>query len=159
MRDHVLATCGVALQLAPDKQPAVILLDITMPRMNGSEVSRRPRRFHHEHIPIIVMSAQDRWRAAGSLLPVNDRLPKPFEIATLYAKVARWARLVSGLESSAAGGPPRYRDGGTTRTSARRWGRGAASSNGLVLQSMGRSLPPPLLQNRACGLSPHTAPQ
>jgi len=25
-------------------------------------------------------------------MPVNDRLPKPFAIAALYATVARWAR-------------------------------------------------------------------
>jgi hypothetical protein len=38
------------------------------------------------------MSAQDRLRATGPLMVVNDRLPKPFEIQTLYDKVARWAR-------------------------------------------------------------------
>ena len=89
----VLAAVGAAaLQIAHDAQPAVILLDINMPGMDGVEVSRR---LHDdpatERIPIIVMSAQDRLRATGPLMPVNDRLPKPFEIQTLYDKVARWA--------------------------------------------------------------------
>ncbi len=91
---QVLATVGAAaVPLARDLQPAVILLDINMPGMDGIEVSRRLRADPATaHIPIIVMSTQDRLRATGPLLPVNDRLPKPFEIVTLYATVARWAQ-------------------------------------------------------------------
>ena len=91
---QVLATFGGdALPLARDHQPAVILLDINMPGMDGMEVSRRLRDDPATAaIPIIVMSAQDRLRATGPLMPVDDRLPKPFELAVLYQKVARWAR-------------------------------------------------------------------
>ena len=91
---HVFATVGAAaLQLAHDLQPAVILLDINMPGMDGIEISQRLRDDPAtERIPIIVMSAQDRLWATGPLMAVNDRLPKPFEIQTLYDKVARWAQ-------------------------------------------------------------------
>ena len=92
---QVRAAVGAdALSLARILQPAVILLDINMPGMDGIEVSRRLRdNPATAPIPIIVMSAQDRLRTTGPLLPVNDRLPKPFDLAALYATVARWARV------------------------------------------------------------------
>ncbi len=91
---QVLATVGSdALPLARDMQPDLILRDINMPGMDGIEVSRRLRDDPATAaIPIIVMSAQDRLRATGPLMPVDDRLPKPFELSVLYQKVARWAR-------------------------------------------------------------------
>ena len=82
---------GEALQRARDTRPDVILLDITMPVMDGVEVSRRLRDDPETaDIPIVVMSAQDRIRATSALMQVNDRLPKPFELDQLYATVARW---------------------------------------------------------------------
>ncbi len=89
----VLASVGAdSLLVAHDVHPDVILLDINMPGMDGVEVSQRLREDPvTADIPIIVMSAQDRLRATGPLMPVNDRLPKPFELARLYEMVARWA--------------------------------------------------------------------
>lgn len=86
------AVDGEALQLARDARPDVILLDLMMPQMDGLEVSRRLRADPETAlIPIIAMSAQDRLRAAGDLLPVDDRLPKPFELDHLYTTVMQWA--------------------------------------------------------------------
>ncbi len=88
----VLAAVGAeALGVAHETQPAVILLDINMPGIDGVEVSQRLRDDPvTAGIPIVVMSAQDRLRATGPLMPINDRLPKPFELARLYEVVARW---------------------------------------------------------------------
>ena len=88
----VLAAVGAeALGVAHETQPDVILLDINMPGMNGVEVSLRLRDNPvTADIPIIVMSAQDRLQVTGPLMPVNDRLPKPFDLARLYEVVARW---------------------------------------------------------------------
>ncbi len=88
----VLAAVGAAsLGVAHETQPDVILLDINMPGMNGVEVSQRLRDNPvTAAIPIVVMSAQDRLQATGGLMPVNDRLPKPFDLARLYKVVARW---------------------------------------------------------------------
>jgi CheY-like chemotaxis protein len=85
------AVNGGALPLARDLHPDVILLDIMMPGMDGVEVSQRLRADPvTADIPIIVMSAQDRLRATSTLMQVDDRLPKPFDLDRLYAIVARW---------------------------------------------------------------------
>lgn len=82
---------GHTMSVARDLRPAVILLDIAMPDMDGVEVSKHLRRDPRTaDIPIIVMSAQDRVQAAWALMPVDDRLPKPFELDHLYEKVAYW---------------------------------------------------------------------
>ncbi len=88
----VLAAGGAeSLGVAHETQPDVILLDINMPGMDGVEVSQRLRANPMTaDIPIVVMSAQDRLRTTGALMPVNDRLPKPFDLARLYEVVARW---------------------------------------------------------------------
>ena len=86
------AVNGAALQLAHDHQPAVVLLDLMMPGMDGIEVSQRLRADPATaHIPIIAMSAQDRLQAAEPSMSADDRLPKPFDLNRLFATVARWA--------------------------------------------------------------------
>lgn len=86
------AVDGVALRLAADEHPAVILLDIQMPVMDGVEVSRRLRADPRTAgIPIIAMSAGERLLHAVSSMQVDDRLAKPFSLAMLYETVARWA--------------------------------------------------------------------
>jgi CheY-like chemotaxis protein len=85
------ATDGAAVQLAHDQHPDVILLDIMMPDMDGIEVSKRLRADPQTAtIPIVVMSAQDRLHALAAQMPVQDRLPKPFDFEDMYATVARW---------------------------------------------------------------------
>lgn len=86
------AVNGAALQVAHDRHPDLILLDIMMPGMDGVEVSRRLRADPTTaSIPIVAMSAHGRLRAIGDSMKADDRLPKPFELGDLYAAVARWA--------------------------------------------------------------------
>jgi CheY-like chemotaxis protein len=86
------AVDGAALALAQEQQPNVILLDILMPGMDGFEVSQRLRANPTTaHIPIIAMSAQERLNASSALMPVNDRLSKPFLLWDLYSLVAHWS--------------------------------------------------------------------
>ncbi len=88
----VSAAGAAALPLARAAQPVVILLDLMMPGMDGGEVSAHLRADPTTAaIPIVVMSAQDRPGAMSVRLLIDDRLPKPFDLAHLYATVARWA--------------------------------------------------------------------
>ncbi len=90
----VLAAVGQeALRVARERRPDLVLLDMNMPGLDGAALSRRLRDDPATAaIPIVVMSAQVGLRAAAALLPGNDWLAKPFELAALYATVARWAR-------------------------------------------------------------------
>jgi CheY-like chemotaxis protein len=73
-------------------RPALILLDLQMPRMDGAEVCRRLRAEPATAaIPIVLMSADDRLGSAARALGVDDQLPKPFKLSDLFVAVARWA--------------------------------------------------------------------
>jgi CheY-like chemotaxis protein len=86
------AVGGGALRLATERHPAVILLDLMMPGMDGVEVGRRLRADPATaDIPIVAMSAVERLHARGRSMPMDDRLAKPFDLAQLYETVGRWA--------------------------------------------------------------------
>src|SRR5579862_347299 len=92
----VSAINGRAIQLAHDMQPNVILLDIMMPGMSGSDVSKRLRADPATcRIPIIVMSAQQNLEATAASMPVDGQLAKPFDLSDVYSIVEHWARTPS----------------------------------------------------------------
>ena len=87
------AVNGGALPLARRAQPQVILLDIMMPGMDGVEVSKRLRADPDTaRIPIVAMSATSNLTMLANQMPVDDRLPKPFDLDGVSAIVERWAR-------------------------------------------------------------------
>ena len=90
--EALVAADGVAgLDLARVERPDAILVDLLLPRMDGWSLTRSLRTEPWAaSIPIIAMSAQQRLHTTTALLPVDDRLAKPFDLATLYATVARW---------------------------------------------------------------------
>lgn len=84
---------GEALDLAARHQPAVILLDVRMPEMDGIAVTMHLRANPQTAaIPIVLSSAQDRLSALPADLPVDDRLPKPYNLTDLYDKIEYWAQ-------------------------------------------------------------------
>jgi two-component system, OmpR family, phosphate regulon response regulator PhoB len=70
--------------------PDVILLDLMLPRMHGSEVCRELRADEHTaNIPIIMMSARfdDMRNTLGFAAGADDYVAKPFSNKALLAKV------------------------------------------------------------------------
>ena len=99
--DYVLATATSgeeALALAPDFQPALILLDVMMPGIDGYETCRRIRTTPAlRHTKIIMVSAKDRLsdRLRGYEAGANDYITKPVDVEEVLAKVRVYLQLKS----------------------------------------------------------------
>lgn len=104
----VAARDGVeALELLQDELPAVMLLDVEMPRMNGYELTRAVRANSRlAHLPIIMITSRtaDKHRQYAYALGVDLYMGKPYKEDELLNEIARFAR--QGREVQAAGGKP-----------------------------------------------------
>jgi CheY-like chemotaxis protein len=95
-REHrlVFAEDGLAaLERAAETRPDLILMDLSLPRMDGWEATRRLKADASlAHIPVIALSAhamsgdEDRARASGC----DDYLTKPIDETVLFAMIARY---------------------------------------------------------------------
>lgn len=80
-----------ALKMAHDRPPALCILDVMMPRVNGLEVARELRGDPStEGIPILMLTAsvQDKDVAQGFQIGADDYLRKPFKTNELLDLVA-----------------------------------------------------------------------
>jgi PAS domain S-box-containing protein len=94
----VRASCGEqALELAAEREFALILLDVQMPRMDGFETARRLReKGPSRSTPIVFITAIDkdeRYVFKGYELGAVDYLFKPFDAHVLRSKVSVFAQL------------------------------------------------------------------
>jgi len=85
-----------ALHEVSTTPPDIILLDLTLPDMDGTEVLEKLRRT--TQIPVIVVSGRDeeRDRILGLDLGADDYLTKPFSIGELEARVRAVLRRAGG---------------------------------------------------------------
>lgn len=85
---HVAETGEKGVELAFEKRPDLILLDLMLPRMSGYEVCSKLRA-HSFDIPIVMVSArnQELDRVAGFELGADDYIGKPFSVRELLARV------------------------------------------------------------------------
>jgi DNA-binding response OmpR family regulator len=78
-----------ALAEAAREPPAVVLLDLVMPRMDGYQTEAALRALHPE-VPVVFMSTRDRVSQASAAHQVAGALPKPFDVDLVLDTVARF---------------------------------------------------------------------
>lgn len=76
------------LELALSEAPALILLDIMLPKVNGYEVLKRLRS-QERHTPVIVLTARGTEvdKILGLELGADDYVTKPFGLKELLARI------------------------------------------------------------------------
>jgi len=104
--DVLCAKNGIeALESAETEKPALIILDIMLPRLDGWEVCRRLRNNALTmQIPIIMLSALSEVndKLKGFDLGIDDYMTKPFSPRELVVRVKRvLARSETGLQKCA----------------------------------------------------------
>ena len=92
----IVPTGRAAVDYWRSEEPLVILMDISMPEMNGYDATRVIRedelKFNKAHTPIIAVTAhtlsddEERCRKAG----MDDYISKPVSIEGLKDKIERW---------------------------------------------------------------------
>jgi DNA-binding response OmpR family regulator len=86
--DVIEAYNGVeAFAKASDERPDLIILDVSMPIMDGYEFVRSTRWLDLRDIPILILSARVNTREMFDAMGVPDFLAKPFNFNELLGKV------------------------------------------------------------------------
>ncbi len=78
---------ATALELAEREQPAIVVLDLMLPQINGWDVCRRLRQ--KSDVPIIMLTARsdDVDKIVGLELGADDYLTKPFNPRELISRI------------------------------------------------------------------------
>lgn len=91
-----------AIQRAIDDAPALVLMDMMMPRMDGMAAVRRLRSDGRtSHLPIILLTAKAQGddKVAGLAAGADDYVTKPFDPDELVARVTATLRRASQMRS------------------------------------------------------------
>lgn len=101
---HV-GTGAAALSLVEEAAPELLVLDLGLPDMDGTDVCRRVRAV--SEVPIIVISARgtELDRVLALELGADDYLVKPFGMRELLARMRAVTRRTAVRDAAAAGEP------------------------------------------------------
>ncbi len=89
-----------AVEIFKNENPAIIILDVMMPKMDGWQVCREIRRT--SNVPIIMLTAKGETfdKVLGLELGADDYMVKPFETKELIARVKAVLRRSETKEST-----------------------------------------------------------
>ena len=89
-----------ALDIIKEVEPALVVLDVMLPEIDGFEVCRKTRAF--SDVPIIMLTARDEDidKIVGLELGADDYLTKPFNPRELVARVKAILRRMDRAERS-----------------------------------------------------------
>lgn len=81
----------VAVEIAEREQPDAILMDISLPLMDGCQSTRLIRELPRlGTTPIIAVTAYDHWRSRAMLAGCTDFLTKPLQTRRLLEMLSRY---------------------------------------------------------------------
>ncbi len=100
---RICADGAAALEQVRDRPPALVILDLGLPGLDGLEVCRRLRAAR-QYVPILMLTARgaDAERVLGLELGADDYLVKPFNVMELAARVKALARRAEAFAPAAA---------------------------------------------------------
>ncbi len=95
-------TGGAAIEAIERNAPELLLLDLTLPDIDGLDVCRRARAAAPE-LPIIMLTAraEEMDVIVGLNAGADDYVPKPFRLAELVARIRARLRIVSAQAPTA----------------------------------------------------------
>lgn len=88
-----------ALDAVAAAMPALIVLDMLMPVMDGWQFAREFHARYGPHTPIVVATAAEHVDTRGGEIGAADVLPKPFEVSDLLRVVARHVQTPRPLDA------------------------------------------------------------
>jgi DNA-binding response OmpR family regulator len=81
-----------ALALAREINPEIVLLDVSLPGLDGLEVCRRLREFSSAYVIMVTGRSDEVDRVVGLTLGADDYVTKPFSSRELAARIAAMRR-------------------------------------------------------------------
>jgi two-component system OmpR family response regulator len=98
---HPAATGREALDAVAQVRPAVIVLDVMLPDLDGFEVCKRLRT-NGTHTPVLFLTARDDTddKVRGLTLGGDDYLVKPFSLEELVARINAVLRRTGNAQSN-----------------------------------------------------------
>ena len=104
-RAFAAGTGELGIKLAHEVRPEVVLLDLMLPDVSGTQVAKALRRDPETHlVPIIMVSAraEEVDRVVGFELGADDYVVKPFGVRELLARVKALLRRAGPAEAAAS---------------------------------------------------------